>query len=121
MFRLGFHIPKTRWFMIAENLKRTRARAWPALVVVAAVAAGTWAITVSPRPESRLWLEGDSTLHSYQSSATEFAVAFDMSGAKPFDEAIRTGTMKAVQVQVPVKALKSGKGGLDKRLWKALA
>lgn len=56
-------------------------------------------------PDSVLWLEGDSTLHPYSSTTTVMVVAGDASG---------------FTLTVPIKELKSGKGGLDKNLRKHL-
>jgi polyisoprenoid-binding protein YceI len=53
-----------------------------------------------------LWLEGDSTLHAYKSTATVLSV----SGAAP----------EALVVTVDVKGLKSGDKGLDKNMYNAL-
>lgn len=62
-------------------------------------------LTLALLPESVLWLEGDSTLHPYSSTTTVMNVAGDVSG---------------FTLTVPIKELKSGKGGLDKNLRKHL-
>ena len=63
-------------------------------------------------PSSTLWLEGDSTLHRYSSTATVISVELDS------DAGLAQAT--ALTVKVPVAGLKSGHAGLDKNLQKAL-
>lgn len=73
--------------------------------------------------ESSLRLEGDSTLHPYSSAATELIVEGELLPAKAggslLDRAREDG-LKGLAVRVPVRGLKSGKGGLDKNMRKAL-
>ncbi|OGR84039.1 MAG: hypothetical protein A2901_03555 [Elusimicrobia bacterium RIFCSPLOWO2_01_FULL_54_10] len=61
-------------------------------------------------PGSAIWLEGDSTLHRFSSTST--ALTAEMEGTFP--------DVKTFVVRVPVLSLKSGKGQLDKNLYKAL-
>lgn len=80
-----------------------------------------WAEPAILKPESKLWLEGDSTLHPFTSNATNFAVHIDVDAkGKPLYTAIRDGEMKTLKVVVPIQHLKSGKKGLDKNLYKTL-
>jgi hypothetical protein len=65
---------------------------------------------------SGLWLQGDSTLHLYHSTATELRASGRMDVAKPFPQ----GAIEGFELVVPVKGLKSGKGGLDKNMYAAL-
>lgn len=76
------------------------------------LAEGAHHITFSP--ESKIWLDGDSTLHKYHSAARQFQVAGTLSSTKP--DARVTG----LSVVVPVRGLKSGEGGLDDNMYKAL-
>lgn len=73
--------------------------------------------TLLLKPESRLWLEGDSTMHPYKSEASTLSARVEVSGdaAAPYAAGLR-----ALEVVVPVAGLKSGKGGLDKNLRKHL-
>lgn len=74
---------------------------------------------------SRLWLEGDSTLHAYSSRATRLDVQADLAAPLPANgeqarAAVTAGALKGLRVSVPVAGLKSGESGLDKNLDKAL-
>jgi polyisoprenoid-binding protein YceI len=76
-------------------------------------------------PGSRLWLEGDSTLHPYKTQATQVDATAELDAAFPAGAAaaraaITGGGMKNLSVSVPVASLKSGESGLDKNLEKAL-
>ncbi len=62
------------------------------------------------KPESKLWLTGDSTLHAYKSEATEIIVSAE--GGKRL--------LRKFDVEVSVKGLKSGKKTLDKKMIKLL-
>jgi len=95
-----------------------------ALLLISAVpafAADTGAASpVALAPESRLWLVGDSTLHAYSVVAEKVDVAVAADPGAPLHAAMREGKMKALSVRVPVAQLRSGKGGLDKRMHRAL-
>ncbi|SRR6266487_108069 len=77
-------------------------------------------------PGSRLWIEGNSTLHPWSSSATRFEVALapsaapESAGTADLERSIRAGGIGAVEVSIPVAALRSEKSGLDRNLQKAL-
>jgi len=70
-------------------------------------------------PESRLWLEGDSTLHPYKSTATQLAVVGEAAAESPAG-LLQAGAVAGFALTVPVKGLKSGKKGLDENLYKAV-
>lgn len=80
--------------------------------------------SLSLGPSSRLWLEGDSTLHPYSSTATVLSLSArveDSTGpAQGLAEAARAGFFKELALEVPVAGLKSGKSGLDKNMHSAL-
>jgi polyisoprenoid-binding protein YceI len=83
------------------------------------------AASFSLAPGSRLSLEGQSTLHAYSSTATkvEATAEFDgtfAAGSADARAAVAGGALKSLRVAVPVAALKSGEGGLDKHMQKAL-
>lgn len=101
-------------------MKNGRYKYYGVLAAALGAAAFFRAQAVVIEPESKLWLIGDSTLHAYSSVATEMNVTADVEPGKPVYSEIADGRMKALEVKVPVKGLKSGKGGLDKNLWKAL-
>jgi polyisoprenoid-binding protein YceI len=74
---------------------------------------------------SRLWLEGDSTLHAYSTTATKVEVTAELSApisgpAAEARAAVAGGALRALRVVVPVSGIKSGESGLDKNLQKAL-
>jgi hypothetical protein len=102
-----------------------------AFACVAATAVGTEQdrapVPVTLGAGSRLWLEGTSTMHDYESGTSQVTVRLhrDAAAAAPqdvagLDAAIRSGQVRGVEVEVPVLSLKSKKSGLDKNLWKAL-
>ncbi|MBO9540729.1 YceI family protein [bacterium] len=67
-------------------------------------------ITVSP--ESKIWFDGDSTLHgfSFKSKKHEVTAAGSASGAR----------LDKLEVEIPVKQLKSGDGTMDGNMYRAL-
>ena len=80
----------------------------------------------SLQPESKLWLVGDSTLHPFTSQATELRLTSELdpsafcSSPACIDGVLHKGTLKAMDVVVPVQKLKSHESGLDKNMYKAL-
>ncbi|MEO8274853.1 MAG: YceI family protein [Thermoanaerobaculia bacterium] len=118
-----------------ENPSRSTRRTSPAietflLCVFGLVAGATSCLLASDAayslaPASRLWLEGDSTLHPYSAKATKLVVTFAFepaSEAGPASElaALRAGAVRNLVLTVPVDGLSSGEAGLDKNLRKAL-
>jgi polyisoprenoid-binding protein YceI len=96
-----------------------------AISLAAAQPAPPAAAAYSLAPGSRLSLEGQSTLHAYSSTATkvEAAAEFDgtfAAGSPDARAAVAAGALKSLRVAVPVAGLKSGEGGLDKNMQKAL-
>lgn len=78
------------------------------------------AVELSLAPSSRLWLEGDSTLHPYSSTSTAVFAAFTFEGPGSAAEALAAKTPARMRLTVPVDSLKSAHSGLDKNLRKAL-
>jgi polyisoprenoid-binding protein YceI len=96
-----------------------------AAISLAAAQPAPPAASFSLAPGSRLSLEGQSTLHAYSSTATkvEATAEFDgtfAAGSAEARAAVAAGALKSLRVTVPVVALKSGEGGLDKNMQKAL-
>ncbi len=91
------------------------------LSVPSAVSAATRPLKIDAA--SILTLHGDSTLHSYSSTATVLsAVAsleMEADGAIPLADTLKRGTARLV-LAIPVSGLKSGKGALDGNMRKAL-
>lgn len=78
------------------------------------------AVELSLAPSSRLWLEGDSTLHPFSSTSTALAVAFALEAPGDVSGALAAKAPARMTVTVPVASLKSAHDGLDKNLRKAL-
>lgn len=82
--------------------------------------------TPAPRfvasPESKLWLEGESTLHSFKITASTMAVSVAAVGApgETLPEEIAGRRIRTVDVSIPVSGLTSGEAGLDSNMRKAL-
>ena len=100
-----------------------------AMAIAAVSLAPAWAdapTVAGLAPESHLWLEGNSTLHHYESSATKLEVR--MTGAQALaspsldalEALVRSGEVKGLEVSIPVAAMQSGKSGLDKNMRSAL-
>ena len=76
------------------------------------------------KPESHLWLTGDSTLHSYESTATTMvsvaALQKPVSSNFSLISAVKNNQLKGLDLNIPVIGLKSGKKGLDKNMYQSL-
>lgn len=68
--------------------------------------------------ESRLWLEGDSTLHPFSSTAAIVNISAELAGGQT--DALKPGALEKFDLSVEVKSLKSGKKGLDKKMYETL-
>lgn len=81
----------------------------------------TAASALTVKPEGSLRVEGDSTLHKWSSTATVIFVDIDP-GAQGADAAaaVAGGSLKSLELRVPVAELKSGESGLDKNMRKAM-
>jgi len=83
-----------------------------------AAAQGTALVAVSP--ESKLWIEGTSTIHDWTCKATSLDAAIEVDAAAVQLAAAPPKLLKKVLVKVPVKSLKCGHGGMDDNMYKAL-
>jgi polyisoprenoid-binding protein YceI len=102
----------------------------PALLGAAGNASAATApapLAVGIGPGSWISLAGTSTLHPFTSRSTRFSVsatrrgdASDPADATAVIELARSPIVQGVTVDIPVRSLLSGEGGLDKNLWKAL-
>jgi polyisoprenoid-binding protein YceI len=98
------------------------------LVIGATLAAGAlWAPAAAKAaaltldPASRLWFDGDSTLHTFQSTATRIDVNGSLDAStSDLRGAVAAGNVKSLDLTIPVADLKSGENGLDKNMRKAL-
>jgi polyisoprenoid-binding protein YceI len=90
------------------------------LALVGTTAAAQTTARVAVAPESKLWIEGTSTIHDWTCKATSMDAAIDVDAAAVQFAAAPPKMLKRVLVKVPVKALKCGHGGMDDNLYKAL-
>ncbi len=78
-------------------------------------------IRVQVQPESKLWLDGNSTLHEFSCRTADIQATVAVDPAYRYaDPASRTHPFNSVDVQIPVKSLKCGKDGIDKNMYKTL-
>ena len=100
-----------------DHKTRFTAAAAGALMLLAPLAWGGLTLT----PGGSLYIDGDSTLHTFQSTATKVAVDFDLAdGAGALPAAIKDGKVKGMTVTIPVAEMRSGEKGLDKNMRKTL-
>jgi hypothetical protein len=85
----------------------------------ALAASALGAQNLSLGPGSRLWLEGDSTLHPFSSTATIIKASGAAAEAASPAELLKAPGL-SFELRVPVESLKSGKSGLDQNMYKAL-
>ncbi|MGH7635185.1 MAG: hypothetical protein ACRENC_15725, partial [Gemmatimonadaceae bacterium] len=73
---------------------------------------------VAVAPDSKLWIDGTSTLHSWSCKADkiEASVELDKTAAAELNSA-PPKALKRVEVKVPVKALKCGHDAMDNNLY----
>jgi polyisoprenoid-binding protein YceI len=104
--------------MKRQTMKRT-ALAAAMLLALAARAGAQLAVS----PGGSLWIEGDSTLHKWTSTATAVAMTFTLADGAPatLSAAIKASKIKGLEVRIPVAGLKSGESGLDKNLRNAMS
>lgn len=67
-------------------------------------------------PESKIWMEGDSTLHAYKSTSKNWQIKATVTPGK----AVKIGDITELEVVIPVKGLKSGDGALDGNMYNAM-
>lgn len=78
------------------------------------------------KPQSRLYLEGSSTLHLFSSTATKMGllsnltVPHNQKAIGDIAQLFNKDQLDKFELTIPVKSLKSGKKGLDKNLYEAL-
>jgi polyisoprenoid-binding protein YceI len=75
---------------------------------------------VSVAPDSKLWIEGTSTIHDWSCKATTLDASIDVDASAVQLAAAAPKLLKRVQVKVPVQSLKCGHGGMDNNMYKAL-
>ncbi len=68
------------------------------------------------QPASKLWLEGNSTLHAYKSTAKNLQITATVTPSKD----VMISDITELEVTIPVKSLKSGDGALDGNMYNAM-
>lgn len=77
----------------------------------AALAAG-----VEFQPASKIWFEGDSTLHPYKAESKTWKIKATVTPGKD----VKIENLTDLEVVIPAKSLKSGDGALDSNMYKAM-
>ena len=85
------------------------------MLVVAAASAGAQGIKMNLDPASTIRVDGTSNIHDWHATTSEITATIQV--APPVGA---SSSVESVTLTLPVKSLKSGKGGLDKNLYKAL-
>jgi hypothetical protein len=70
------------------------------------------------KPESALWLVGDSTLHPFTSRTQQLDLFAEMAAGR--NTLLESGALKNLKLVIPVESLKSKEVTLDKNMYKAL-
>ncbi len=86
-----------------------------ATAAAAATSAGAQSKKFTLAPTSSVKVEGTSNIHAWHAASSELTTGIYV--AMPIGAG---STVDSVMLSVPVRSLKSGKGGLDKNLYKAL-
>jgi len=68
------------------------------------------------QPTSKVWIEGNSTLHAFKATTKNWQIKATVVPGK----AAKIGDISDLEVVIPVKSLKSGDGALDGNLYKAM-
>jgi len=84
-----------------------------------AMTPGFVSAALSLKPQSKLWIEGDSTLHRWSSTSTTLGFQAE-SPQGALDKIVENGLVAGMKVTIPVASLQSGEKGLDKNMRKAL-
>jgi polyisoprenoid-binding protein YceI len=93
--------------------------AFTAILTTGLNAQETARIPVSP--ESRLWIDGTSNLHSWSCKAEQLEAAIEFDKAAAAQPSVAPPkALRRVDVKVPVKSLKCNHGGMDGNVYKAL-
>lgn len=92
-----------------------------ALVAAAATAGAQQTARVDVAPNSKVWIDGTSTLHEWSCTANSLNAEIDFDAAAAAQVAVAPPkALKKVDVKIPVKALHCSHGGMDGRVYDAL-
>lgn len=78
------------------------------------------------QPQCKVWIQGDSTLHKFESTATQVNVVMDLEafgagrGKESLDDRILNGKTGKLEISILVNGMKSGNRQLDKNMYKSL-
>lgn len=82
---------------------------------------------VSLTPQSELWIEGGSTLHDWESRTKESQITLVGAAGTSvpadlpaFVTLVREAKVTGLELSIPVTTMKSGKDGLDKKMYQTL-
>jgi polyisoprenoid-binding protein YceI len=95
-------------------------------LIAAGTAAAAWQASQSLNfTGTRVAIAGSSNVHDYTAATTTLRVvaidaAVNGTGAAAWEELLKPGSIRALEVAVPAATLTSGKDGLDKNMHKAL-
>jgi polyisoprenoid-binding protein YceI len=104
-----------------EEMLAKRLYAAATLFAIATTAAAQETARVAVAPESKLWIDGTSNLHSWTCKAEKLDAAIELDKAAAAELASAAPkALRRVDVKVPVKSLKCGHGSMDDNLYKAL-
>jgi len=84
------------------------------MIAAAAMSAGGQSVKMALDPTSSIRVDGTSNIHAWHAISTQITATIQV--ASPIGES----RVESVTLTLPVTSLKSGKGGLDKNLYKAL-
>lgn len=84
------------------------------MIAAAATSASAQTIKMALDPTSSIRVDGTSNIHAWHAISTQITASIQV--APPIAES----KVESVTLTLPVTSLKSGKGGLDKNLYKAL-
>lgn len=85
------------------------------LTLAAVATAGGQDVRMNLAPASTIRVEGTSNIHDWRAASSEITATIQV--APPIGA---SAEVQSVALTLPVRSLKSGKGGLDKNLYKAL-
>ena len=85
------------------------------VLATTAAAAGAQSAKIALAPASSVTVEGTSNVHNWHATSTELTSTIQMAAPPAAGSKV-----ESVTLSLPVVSLKSGKGGLDKNLHKAL-
>ncbi len=85
-------------------------------------------VFVEVQSSCKLWIQGDSTLHGFTSTATQVTAVLhtetngksSSESALPLRERILSGKAGRLELTIPVRSLKSGESQMDKNMYNTL-